>query len=118
MKLTSFAALCAAVALPVAAQTPGHANTPRVDQRQANQERRIEQGEASGALTPKEAARLEAGQARVQAKEDQAKSDGKVTKKERAHLHVAQDKQSHRIAHQKHDKQKAAPVAATTTTPR
>ncbi len=101
------AALAAALALPAAAQTA----TPRVDQRQANQEKRIEQGVASGQLNARETARLEAGQAKVQAIEDKAKADGKVTKKERAHLHRAQAKQSRHIAKQKHDRQKARPAS-------
>ena len=40
MKLSALAALAAAIALPVAAQS----NTPRVDQREANQQARIQQG--------------------------------------------------------------------------
>ncbi len=98
-------ALFAAVALPVSvsAQTA----TPRVDQRQANQEARIQQGVQSGALTGKEAAKLEKGQAKVQAKEDKAKADGKVTARERAKLAKAQDRQSRRIAREKHDRQTA-----------
>lgn len=99
----------AAVALPAAAQT----QTPRVDKRQANQERRIEQGAQSGSLNAREAARLEKGQDKVGKLEDKAKSDGTVTKKERAVLHRAQEKQSRRIAKQKHDRQKAAPAPAT-----
>jgi hypothetical protein len=99
-------AICAAAALPVAAQT----NTPRVDQRQANQEARIQQGVQSGQLTDKEAAKLEKGQAKVQKKEDKAKADGKVTAKERARLAKEQDKQSKKIHQQKHDKQKQAPA--------
>jgi len=95
------AALAALAILPAAAQSA----TPRVDQRQANQEARIEQGVKSGELTKKEAARLKAGQARVAAKEAKAKEDGKVTAGERARLEHAQDKQSRRIAKQKHDKQ-------------
>jgi hypothetical protein len=65
MKIVSLATLvaAAAIALPASAQTQ---STPRVDQRQANQERRIDAGVKSGALTGKEAARLEKGQARVQ----------------------------------------------------
>jgi hypothetical protein len=94
----------AALALPAAAQTQ---STPRIDQRQANQERRIEQGETSGALTQKEAARLEKGEAHVQKMEDKASADGKVTKKERVRMEKAQDRQSRRIHRQKHDKQKA-----------
>ena len=106
MNLKTLIALAAfaAVALPAAAQTQ---STPRVDQRQANQERRIDRGEKSGALNEKEAARLEKGQARVQKMENQAVADGKVTKKERARLEKAQDRQSRRIYREKHDKQTA-----------
>ena len=82
------------------------ASTPGVDQRQANQERRIEQGVNSGALTTREANRLEAGQARVDRIENRARSDGVVTQRERARLHQTQDVQSTRIARQKHDRQR------------
>lgn len=107
MKLQLLAASLAAVALSAAAQ-----QTPRVDQRQSNQEARIQEGKASGALTTREAARLEAGQGHVQKVEDKAKADGKVTKKEKARLHHAQEKQSRKIAKQKHDAQKAPPSGA------
>ena len=103
MNAKRIVALFAAVALPVAAQT----STPRVDQRQANQEARIQQRVQSGALTGKEAAKLEKGQDKVQAKETKAKADGKVTARERARLAKAQDKQSRKIARQKHDRQTA-----------
>ena len=52
----------ACLALPIVAFAQ---STPRIDQRQANQAARIEQGEASGALTGREAARLERGQRHV-----------------------------------------------------
>jgi hypothetical protein len=106
MKFVKFFAVAAvaAFALPAFAQTT---STPRVDQRQANQERRIDQGEKSGALTKKEAARLDKGQARVQKMENKAVADGKVTAKERAKLEKAQDRQSKKIAREKHDKQTA-----------
>ncbi len=81
------------------------ADTPRVDQRQANQERRIDQGVASGSLTAREANRLERGQQRVDNIEQRAKADGVVTRQERVRLHQAQDVQSRRIAEQKHDRQ-------------
>ncbi len=97
------AALAAAAIIPAYAQTA----TPRVDQRQSNQEARIQQGVQSGSLTPREAARLERGQAKVQALESKAKADGKVTKRERAALAKAQNKESRKIAREKHDKQKA-----------
>lgn len=95
-------AVLAAFALPVMAQTA----TPKIDQRQANQQQRIDQGVASGQLTSKEAARLEKGQERVQAMEDKAKADGKVTPKERARLQQAENVQSRHIAKQKHDRQR------------
>ena len=96
--------ILACVALSALAQT---SSTPRIDKRQANQDRRIEQGEKSGQLNAKEAARLEKGQARVQKMEDKAAADGKVTKKERARIERAQDRQSKAIYRQKHDKQTA-----------
>ena len=103
MKLkTLIAVAIATAALPAFAQTT---STPRIDQRQANQERRIEQGVKSGQLTTKEAARLEKGQARVQKMENKAVADGKVTKKERTKMEHAQDQQSRKIAREKHDKQ-------------
>ena len=79
--------------------------TPNFDQRQLNQEQRIQQGAQTGALTPKEVAKLEQGQGRLQAKEDRAKADGKVTAKERVHLQHAQDKQSKQIYREKDDRQ-------------
>ena len=102
-------AVATLLALPALAQTAAP-TTPRVDQREANQQQRIDQGVASGQLNSKETARLEAGQAKVQAKEARAKADGIVTKKEKAGLHNAQEKQSKKIARQKHDKQKAPVV--------
>lgn len=95
--------LLAILGLPLWAQA--QISTPRVDQRQINQERRIEQGEASGALTGREAARLERGQARVDRIEARAKSDGVVTGRERARLERAQDVQSRAIYREKHDRQ-------------
>jgi uncharacterized membrane protein YebE (DUF533 family) len=88
--------------------------TNRADKRQDRQEKRIEQGKASGQLNDKEAARLEKGQANVQAKEDAAKADGVVTKKEKAQIEKAQDRQNRRIVKQKHDAQKAPTPAPAT----
>jgi hypothetical protein len=107
MKLAKFIsiAVAAAFTVPALAQTQ---STPRIDQRQANQERRIEQGEKSGSLTQKEAARLEKGQAHVQKLENKAVADGKVTPKERARIEKAQDKQSEKIHKAKHNKKTAS----------
>ena len=104
MKLLYIAAafVLACFALSAVAQT---SSTPRIDKRQENQERRIEQGQKSGQLTPKEAERLEKGQARVQKMEDKAAADGKLTKKERARIEQAQNRQSKKIYRERHDKQ-------------
>jgi hypothetical protein len=101
---TTLVSLLLAAPLMASAQSTA---TPRFDQRQANQERPIQQGGHAGSLTPKEAARLEKGQDHLQAMEDKAKADGQVTKKERVHLQSAEDKQSARIHRQKHDRQHA-----------
>lgn len=78
---------------------------PRVDQRQENQLRRLEQGVASGSLTAHEAHRLERGQQHVANVEAQVKSDGVVTRQERGRLHHAEGVQSRRLYVQKHDRQ-------------
>lgn len=83
-------------------------STPRVDQREANQQKRIDQGVASGRLAARETNRLDKQQARVATAESNAKSDGVVTAKERRHLHRLQDRASKNIHHQKHDAQVAA----------
>jgi uncharacterized membrane protein YebE (DUF533 family) len=101
MKLRNLvAALVAVVAVPVLAQS-----TPVIDKREANQDARIQQGVASGELTPRETARLDRGQAHVQTMEANAKADGVVTGKERAAITHAQNVQSRRIHRQKHDRQ-------------
>ena len=84
--------LASAVSISALAQ-----NTPNVDKREANQQKRIDQGVQSGQLTNKEAARLEKGQAKVDKIEAKAKADGVVTAKERNRLHKAQDHQSKKI---------------------
>ncbi len=88
------------------APAPG-ANTPRIDQRQANQEKRIDQGIASGQLNKRETRRLEKEQSHINKVEDKAKADGTVTAQERRHLTKMQNHASRDIRHQKHDKQTA-----------
>lgn len=85
---------------------PDPSATPRVDQREAKQERRIQQGVNSGQLTPREAHRLEREQDRIERLEGNAKTDGKVTAKERARLDHMQDRASRDIAREKHDRQR------------
>lgn len=79
-------------------------NSPVIDQRQINQERRIEQGVASGSLTAGEAARLEAQQARVETREAVMKADGTLTAVERAKLTNQQNRASRNIYMKKHNR--------------
>jgi hypothetical protein len=82
-------------------------STPRVDARQDNQERRIQQGVGSGQLTARETYQLEKGQVRVNKLENRAKADGVVTNAERARLQQAQNVQSQRIYNKKHNGRQA-----------
>ena len=86
------------------------AETPRIDERQTNQEQRIDKGIASGQLNEREANRLNKEQEHVNKMEDRAKSDGVMTKKERARIDHAQDRASRHVAREKHDRQ-GKPVA-------
>jgi len=104
MKLLKSTIIALMLTAPLAAFAQSTA-TPKFDQRQANQERRIDQGVQSGSLTPKETGRLEKGQDHLQTMENKAKSDGQVTKQERAQLQHAENRQSERIYRQKHDRQ-------------
>lgn len=81
------------------------AETPVIDQRQANQEKRIDQGIASGQLNEREANRLNKQQEHINKMEDKAKADGVVTKGERARIDRAQDRASRHVAREKHDRQ-------------
>lgn len=103
-RLVLTAAISAVFAGTAFAQTT---STERIDQRQENQQRRIDAGVKSGQLNQREAARLEKGQAHVQKMETRATTDGKITKGEARRIEHAQDVQSGRIAKQRHDAQKA-----------
>jgi opacity protein-like surface antigen len=81
------------------------AETPVIDQRQINQDQRIDQGVASGQLNEREANRLNKQQGRIGKMEDRAMSDGIMTKRERARIGAAQNRASRHVARQKHDRQ-------------
>lgn len=102
------ATVAAAFVLGMAGMSFAAANTPVADQRQINQQQRIDQGVQSGQVTQKEADRLNAQQKRIADRETKMKSDGKLTKKERARLHRQQDRASKNIYKQKHDRQQVA----------
>ncbi|HZR47498.1 MAG TPA: hypothetical protein VFA47_12375 [Candidatus Manganitrophaceae bacterium] len=78
-------------------------STPGLDKREANQQKRIEQGEKSGQLTPKEAAKLERNESRLEKHEAMAKADGKVTPAERKRLNKEANRNSKQIHRKKHN---------------
>ncbi|HCX81547.1 MAG: hypothetical protein A3E00_18070 [Curvibacter sp. RIFCSPHIGHO2_12_FULL_63_18] len=79
--------------------------TPKIDQRDANQDKRVAQGVESGQLTRRETRRLNRGEVRIDKAEDHAAADGKVTGQERKRIAHMQRAESRDIAHQKHDRQ-------------
>jgi len=77
--------------------------SPGIDQRQINQERRIQHGVESGRLTPWEARRLDAQQARIRQTEAHMKADGHLTAAERRQLTRQQDRASRNIYRKTHN---------------
>ena len=104
-KFTTFAAAVTLAVASLGAFAQGAAPTPRIDQREANQQARIDAGVASGQLTRREAIRLEREQARIARAERRAKADGVVTRRERAEIERMQRQASANIHGQKHDAQ-------------
>lgn len=103
MKRTVMRIVLAAALMSLAGAALANDQTPRIDRREASQRARIQQGVASGQLTPAERARLNAGQARIHGMEGRAKSDGVVTPGERARITVAQNHESRTIYRKKHN---------------
>ena len=97
---------------PVVVVPADPAATPRVDKRIGNQQKRIDQGVASGQLTAKETNRLDKREAKLAANTTAAKADGTVTQAERVKLRREAERNSKVIHAQKHDRQTAAPAAA------
>lgn len=102
MKKQTHAAIAVAM-LTLAATAYAGTSDPVIQQREVNQQNRIDQGIQSGQLTPHEAGRLEAQQARIQQSEARMKSDGKLTRKERAKLTREQNRASRNIYRKKHN---------------
>ena len=99
--ITAFAAASLMLVTTIAA----FANTPVINHRQRNQQQRIAEGVASGRLTARESARLEAREAKIQHDKRVAKSDGEMTARERAKINRELNKTNTRIYNQKHDRQ-------------
>jgi hypothetical protein len=88
------------------------ADTGSVVQRDVNQQQRIEQGLQSGALTTKEAGKLEREEGRVDKMESNALKDGKLSPAEKARIEREQNKVSRDIYREKHDAQTGNPNSA------
>lgn len=106
MKLVKYvlvAALAAAPALTIAQTTPAQAKNPII-KREFNQQRRIGNGIQSGALTPRQGARLERQQTRIhrQVRTMRTRNNGRLTKNQRRVIRHKQNVASRRIARAKH----------------
>ncbi len=84
---------------------PGHPRVNQVNSREQNQQNRIANGMKSGAVTPKEGAKLENQQQHIvkQEKKDMAKDNGHLTKANQAQLNKEQNKASNNIYDKKHN---------------
>ena len=104
LAISLIAATAALTALPVAADA---APWMSVNQRQANLERRIDQGVRSGQLTRREAHRLRHEFARLNRLEHYyRRTGGGLSMRERADLDRRFDRLSAQVRYQKHDYQR------------
>jgi hypothetical protein len=104
---TLVAAALATASLLASAQSiaPRHHDTARdINERQARQEQRIEQGVARGALTRHEARELRQGQREIRRAETQALADGRIDRREARHLTAMLDAADARIRELRHDR--------------
>jgi Aminoglycoside-2''-adenylyltransferase len=83
---------------------PGHPRANQINQREADQQKRIANGVKTAKLTPRQTARLERGEQRLQKNEerDMAKDNGHLTTKDQRQLNREANHMSKRIAADKH----------------
>lgn len=84
---------------------PNHPRVNQVNSREQNQQNRVANGMKSGAVTPKEGAKLERQQQHIarQEKRDMAKDNGHLTKANQAQLNREQNRASKNIYAKKHN---------------
>ncbi len=84
---------------------PNHPRVNQVNSREQNQQNRIANGMKSGAVTPREGAKLERQQQHIarQEKRDMAKDNGHLTKANQAQLNREQNRASKNIYAKKHN---------------
>jgi len=82
-----------------------------IDQRQQRQDDRIQQGLASGQLTPDEARRLREQQGRIAGAEGRMRADGYLSPQERGRLNAMQQRGSQNIYGMRHNGVQTGPTA-------
>lgn len=105
MKTLPLIAIALAVTATGAAAHDNSWRGDRIDNREARQAERINEGRRSGELTWLEAQRLRAEQARIHQMERWAKRDGFISREEARRIEHAQDEASRHIRREKHDGQ-------------
>lgn len=75
-----------------------------VDQRETNQEQRIQQGVQSGRLTPQQATKLERKEAKIRDREAKYKADGKISRREHHKLERKLDRANRDIGKAERDR--------------
>ena len=108
MRRSAFAAFILGVFLVVTAGSvfAGNVDDPGIQDRIMEQQKRIDEGIASGSLTRDEAARVQDNLNRIKAEEARLKADGKLTKRERARLQHELDRNSDKIFKKKHNQRR------------
>jgi hypothetical protein len=98
---------------------PGHPRVNEVQERQQNQEQRIEKGVAEGTVTKHEAKHLKKNQARIEHHKERAmaKSGGHLTKHQQASINRQQNRANRKINRAVTNKKKAKPGATMATPP-
>jgi hypothetical protein len=91
------------VVLLAVGASAGNANDPGIRVRIEEQQKRIDQGIASGQLAPREADIVQDNLNRIKAAEARMKADGTLTPRERARLEHMLDRNSKMIYREKHN---------------
>lgn len=102
---TGLSLVLVATALTIGTES-AEAGGKRVNQRQINQQRRLNNGATNGSLTGREYARLQKQQVKLARKERRMRQSGDgLTRKESVRLENMQDNLSQNVYQQKHDGQ-------------
>ena len=95
------------LALTIAGLSAGvasaHETRSNINQRQAWQQHRVQNGQRCGQITRGEKRHLKKGQRHINRMERRGRRDGNLNIRERARIQGALDKQSHRIYRMRHN---------------